>query len=448
MYLFSMVIFVTAVVPALALVSSPGDTATVPGWHLVSSLHAPKDIPALSQPGVDISKWLRIGPKATVMAGLLEAGVYNETDLFYSDHLRTQTATDKVAFESPWLYREEFTIDSITAGNHFFLKTHGITSRADIYLNGALVAPNNVQAGSYAGHVYEITGKLQEDINALLIQAYPTDYIRDLAISFLDWNQPSLDNGTGVWRDVEISQTGPVSISPPRVITQLNDINNSAHITVKADIANHESKEIRGTINGAIDAEDGSQSFPFTQAFSLKAHESMTVVVTVEVNDAKIWWPANWGDQNLYTVQLEATVRRRNELSDTTELCHFGIRTVTSQLNALNDTEFSINGKPFLVLGAGYTPDIFLRFDPDRARTIFQYMLDIGLNTVRLEGKQEHPEFYDLADHMGIMVMAGWECCDKWEAWKVSRFREEAANQAIPSLSATMNDAYGCQPTC
>jgi exo-1,4-beta-D-glucosaminidase len=41
----------------------------------------------------------------------------------------------------------------------------------------------------------------------------------------------------------------------------------------------------------------------------------------------------------------------------------------------------------------------------------------MGLNTVRLEGKLETPEFFDLADHEGILVMAGWCCCDFWERW-------------------------------
>jgi exo-1,4-beta-D-glucosaminidase len=43
----------------------------------------------------------------------------------------------------------------------------------------------------------------------------------------------------------------------------------------------------------------------------------------------------------------------------------------------------------------------------------------MGMNTVRLEGKQEHPELYELADRMGVLVLAGWECCDKWEGWEV-----------------------------
>ena len=41
----------------------------------------------------------------------------------------------------------------------------------------------------------------------------------------------------------------------------------------------------------------------------------------------------------------------------------------------------------------------------------------MGLNTIRLEGKLETDEFYDLADREGILIMPGWCCCDQWEMW-------------------------------
>src|SRR5271157_5343156 len=41
----------------------------------------------------------------------------------------------------------------------------------------------------------------------------------------------------------------------------------------------------------------------------------------------------------------------------------------------------------------------------------------MGLNTVRLEGKLETEEFFDMADQQGVLVMAGWCCCDFWEHW-------------------------------
>jgi beta-galactosidase/beta-glucuronidase len=42
----------------------------------------------------------------------------------------------------------------------------------------------------------------------------------------------------------------------------------------------------------------------------------------------------------------------------------------------------------------------------------------MNLNTIRLEGKMETDEFYDLADEQGVLIMAGWCCCDHWELWK------------------------------
>src|SRR6202035_4182230 len=47
----------------------------------------------------------------------------------------------------------------------------------------------------------------------------------------------------------------------------------------------------------------------------------------------------------------------------------------------------------------------------------FSYVLNLGLNTIRSEGKLEDARFSDLADREGIMILAGWECCDKWESW-------------------------------
>ncbi len=41
----------------------------------------------------------------------------------------------------------------------------------------------------------------------------------------------------------------------------------------------------------------------------------------------------------------------------------------------------------------------------------------MGLNTIRLEGKLETEDFFEIADRKGILVMAGWCCCDHWEHW-------------------------------
>ena len=75
---------------------------------------------------------------------------------------------------------------------------------------------------------------------------------------------------------------------------------------------------------------------------------------------------------------------------------------------------------------------MMLREDSQRLRNEFRYVSDMGLNTIRLEGKLETKEFFDLADQQGILVMAGWCCCDFWERWQ--RWKPEDYEIAKQSL--------------
>ena len=413
LYTLVMVLAGVQAAPQL-LVSSDGDKVVIPKWSLQSSERVSSDMARLSQPGLDVSPWHRVAARSTVMAGLIENDVYNDTELFFSDNLKQLVGNS--TFQSPWIYREEFTLMP-TDGQYFTLKTHGITSKADIYVNGALIASSTKQQGSFGGHQYDLTEHLQDGTNCILIRAYPTDYLRDFAMGFVDWNPYPPDNGTGIWRDVEISQTGAVSMSPFRVISDFTKPTDKVMVTLKTDLINHSWKSVFTTINGTVVAPDGSDATLFQSTFTLRPREAKTAVIEVHINKPEVWWPASLGEQPLYTIEAVAVLD--GKISDFSRPQEFGIRHVASHVNEHNDTIFSVNGQPFQVLGAGYSPDMFMRFDEARVGYIFDYMLDMGLNTVRLEGKQEHPELYTLADRMGLMVLAGWECCDKWEGWEV-----------------------------
>ncbi|KAJ5101236.1 hypothetical protein NUU61_003458 [Penicillium alfredii] len=79
----------TAITSPSLLVASPGETAVLPGWKLRPATTS-DDVHQLSQPGADVSSWYRMSARGTVMAGLIENGVY-ETELFYSNN-RAPTA--------------------------------------------------------------------------------------------------------------------------------------------------------------------------------------------------------------------------------------------------------------------------------------------------------------------------------------------------------------------
>ena len=390
-------------------------TTLVPSWKVASSSKINSNVSELSRPGLDTSSWYTIGSKGTLMATLIENNVYNEHNLFYSTDLEK---VDTSQFLVPWYYRSEGILSNENTTNSYYtLKTNGISSSADIWLNGHLIADKKTQAGAYTGLEYDVTGKVQSGgkDNVLLVKVYPTDYNRDLAIGFVDWNPYPPDNGTGVWRDVELKRTGRVSVGSPRVTTRAALDGN---IDIFLDVKNMDKRmSANGTVNCAVFDPNGIAASTTTAGFDMGSGQQQTISFPVKIDNPKIWWPRQWGDQPLYSVQCNASTSS-NTLSDATPSVRFGIRTVTSTVNAIyNDRTFIVNGERFQVIGAGYTSDIFLRFNEDKLRAQFQYVLDMGMNTVRLEGKQEHPFLYSLASEMGIMLLAGWECCDKWEGW-------------------------------
>ncbi|KAL1860731.1 hypothetical protein VTK73DRAFT_7202 [Phialemonium thermophilum] len=400
--------------PSLAASAGLPSSDVIPSWDIQSTSQVTADPADLSRPGQDTSGWHHVGvSRCTLMGCLIASGVYDDQDLFYSANIYN---VDSDQFRVPWLYRSEFHAEPAAAGEHYFLETNGITSRADVFVNGHQVADKTVQSGAYGGHTYEITDIVNAS-NALVLQVYPTDYMHDLAIGFVDWNPSPPDNGTGVWRDVFIRRTGPVALGPLRVVTTFDKPvgQGSAVITLKAPIRNLEDKAVTVSVGGLVGRPgDCKGSQRSKKSLTLQPREATEVDVPFTIDNPAIWWPKQWGDQPLYNAQLSASVD--GAVSDR-QARKFGVRQVAMQLNAYNDSLFSVNGKPFQVFGAGYAPDIFLRWDSERFEAQARYVLDMGLNTIRLEGKMEHPEMYEIADRLGLMILPGWECCDKWEAW-------------------------------
>jgi exo-1,4-beta-D-glucosaminidase len=96
----------------------------------------------------------------------------------------------------------------------------------------------------------------------------------------------------------------------------------------------------------------------------------------------------------------------------------FGIREFTSELTEKGHRLFKINGRNILIRGAAWAPDMFLRPMSKKLDADLAYVRDMGMNTIRLEGRIDRDEFFEKTDKLGILVMPGWTCCDAWERWK------------------------------
>jgi exo-1,4-beta-D-glucosaminidase len=397
------------------------------GWALQSSGKVDEKGETLSSPGFQPKGWYAVTVPTTVVGALVEHKVY--PDPFFGTNLRSFPGVSYAIgtnfsnvpmqqdspFIIPWWYRKEFVLPAGFKGKSIWLNFRGINYRANIWLNGKQIANSDNVAGAWRTYEFNITdAAVLGKPNVLAVQVFsPTD--KDLAITFVDWNPAPPDKNMGLFRAVDISTSGPVALRYPAVTSVVDSpANDRAHLTVAALLKNAANHPVKGTLKGRI------EKIEFSQDVEVGPGESKDVAFTPEqfsqlnIDRPRLWWPAQMGKPELYSLSLEFVTD--GKVSDQAET-RFGIRQVKSEVLAANRRLFSINGKNILIRGGGWSPDMMLRENSQRLRDEFRYVQDMGLNTVRLEGKLESKEFFDLADERGILLIAGWCCCDHWEHW-------------------------------
>ena len=397
------------------------------GWELQTSAKVEAKGEVISTAAFTPKEWHAATVPTTVVAALVKDKTL--PDPFPGMNLRSFPGVNypiganfsniAMASDSPyavsWWYRKAFTIPPAYKGKTIWLKFNGINYRANLFLNGKQIANSDDVAGAWRTYEFNITGTAKPGAeNVLAVQAFaPTDH--DLAITFVDWNPAPPDKNMGLWREVYLTASGQVALRYPTVTSKLNPpANDSAQLTVTAQVKNGTDQPVKGKLKGHI------ENVTFEQDVDLAANEAKDVTFTPDkfsqlvFANPRLWWPVQMGTPNLYKLKMEFEVNGAISDSSSSE---FGIREITSDFNSVGGRAFHINGKNILIRGGGWTPDMMLRENSQRLQDEFRYVEDMVLNTVRLEGKLESEEFYNIADHHGILVMAGWCCCDFWERW-------------------------------
>src|SRR5579859_1417435 len=413
-----------APVPAASLRGS-SRLALAEGWMLQTSSKVEQRGEFISTPRFQPKGWYEVTVPTTVVAALVKHKVL--PDPYFGMNLRQFPGMSypigenfsnlSMAHDSPyavsWWYRKTFSLSASDHGKIIWLNFRGINYRANVWLNGKQIAKSDNVAGAWRTYEFNVTDVAKPGAeNVLAVEVSPPTE-NDLAITFVDWNPAPPDKNMGLWREVYISTSGPVAVRHPAVISHVDAAGN-AQLLVTAHLKNGTQQTVKGTLRGAI------EKIQFSQEVDLGPGESKDVVFAsnqfpaLNFHQPRLWWPVQMGSPELYPLSLRFEIG--DKTSDQTET-QFGIREITSELNRDQQRVFSINGKKLLIRGGGWTPDMLLRENSQRLHDEFRYVRDMGLNTIRLEGKLETEGFFDLADRQGILVMAGWCCCDFWERW-------------------------------
>jgi exo-1,4-beta-D-glucosaminidase len=395
-------------------------------WQLQSSCDAKAGAEQVSKVGFDASKWHRTDLPNTAVGALVDDQTYKQPmvgrnlkslpgmDYSTKTFFAIQDMPEGSPFLCSWWFRTEFALPAEFEQRVKWLHFLGINYRANVWVNGQKVGDQKQVAGTFRTFEFNVSKALHGGKNAIALEIFAPQK-NDLGITWVDWNPTPADKDLGIWKEVFVTTSGDVTLRNAFVTSKLDADLKAAALTVSADLRNVSNHSVSGVLRVQIEERKVSQSV------TLAAGESKTIkfaaeqVAALQIPNPRVWWPYQMGEPNLYSAKLDFEIEKK--VSDSAQVT-FGIRKVTSELTDKGYRLFKVNGKKVLIRGAAWAPDMFLRYSPERVDVDLAYVKDMGLNTVRLEGRIDHEEFFDKADRLGILLMPGWTCCDAWERWK------------------------------
>jgi len=376
-----------------------------------------------SQAGKD--DWLPATVPGTVHTDLLANKIIE--DPYYRLNEKKLQWIDKI----DWEYRTIFVVDDqVLLRDRSELIFEGLDTYAKVYLNGDLLfqADNMFRTWNI-----DVTKKIRKGENQLsVLLESPTrkgleelktfgfqlaadndqseagemgndrvsPYVRKAPYHFgWDWG-PRLVT-SGIWRPVTLRAWSKAHIVSVHILT---DSLNKDKAELTANI------EIEAVEKGRFEINIGGDSSPGAGVpFNLKPGINQVSVPFI-INHPLLWQPNGWGNQKIYSIQVD--LNHNDENLDSREITS-GLRTVKLIQQPDPDGKgrsfyFEVNGNPVFAKGANYIPeDIFLdRVSPEKYEFIVKSAAEANMNMLRVWGGgiYENDIFYGLCDQYGIMV--------------------------------------------
>ena len=319
------------------------------GWKMIEAPNlSDADGARLSAAGLDVAAWHDAVVPGTVLTTLVKDGVY--PDPYFG--LNNLLIPESLNRQDYW-YRLEFQTPKDFAQRQLSLDFNGINYYAEVWLNGHYLGHIT---GAFSRGKFEVTrwvGAGVTNVLAVMVApppdpglpteqsvAYgPGDNGGRLSLdgpTFVctegwDWIPAIRDRDTGLWQEVILRATGPVTIADPQVVTRLPlpDVSR-AEITVATELHNGTDTAQDGVLKGSF------EGVAFEQPVSLAPGEVKTVSFTpadykqLIVRRPRLWWPNGYGKPELYHLHLKF-MTADNRLADDTAV-RFGIRELSYEM--------------------------------------------------------------------------------------------------------------------
>ena len=439
-------------------------------WQIKSSISIKESGDIISTQKFIPEAWYPAKVPTTVLNALIQDGIYpdpwvglnNYKIPDVSDEFNKKYDLAKYSYidgktnpwKDPYWFRKEFDLSADYQGKKLWLNFDGINYRADVWLNGHQVAGHSEMVGMFIRYKYDISQyALVNQKNILAVEIHQVDHpglpspgvqfevfgktrghaidiFKDETLKFSGgWDCAPVirDRNMGIYQDVYITSTGPVSIENPFIVTDLPLPDTTrADLKITADLKNSSNSGISGLLTLKISLID-TIKFPaynkimggsmhdivVSKKISLAAGQTLEVGFSsaefpeLSIKNPYLWWPNGYGKQYLHNLDMNFSIDGKT--SDHTKTT-FGIREVTNELKKIGSDYgrvFYINGQRVFCKGGWLQPDALLNITEKKVDDEAHLLAKANVNMIASEDAPSAPDIVlDSYDKYGLMY---WE---------------------------------------
>lgn len=297
-------------------------------------------------------------------------------------------------------YRKHFTLSNDYQNRRTFIEFDGVMANSDVWINGFHLGKRPY---GYVSFGYELTGHLN----------FGKDNV--IAVRADNSGQPASRwyTGAGIYRHVRLVSTDAVHIQRWGTFVSTPQVSAVGQATVKvqSEVINQSNRPEPISLQISLIAPNGKTvQTAETSANTIEPGKSFNFQKEIVIKN-----PVRWDISNPALYKAVVKVRKDGIKAVDDETVAFGIR----EFHFDADTGFWLNGKNFKLKGVCLHHDASA-FGAAVPLAVWEYRLNelrkLGVNAIRTAHNPPAPEFLDLMDNMGFLVMD--EMFDQWTVAK------------------------------
>jgi len=289
-------------------------------------------------------------------------------------------------------YRKHIAWDESWSNNLVKLEFDGVYMNSEVWVNGHYLGKRPY---GYISFTYDITEYLEKGDNVISVR------VDNSKAPSGRWY-----TGSGIYRHVWLTKVSKQHIPYHGVFVRSSNIlKQKADIAITTEITNKDSKsQSLKLLSELVDA-TGKVVGTTKHELELTANKTTSIEQSMTLKKPKLWDVDN---PYLYTL-------RTSILNDDNVVDVLDTKTGFRSIEFTADKGFLLNGKPTILQGVSMHHDagpVGAAVPDDVLRKRLKTLKDMGVNAIRTTHNPFAPEFYQMADEMGFMLMN--EAFDGW----------------------------------